>query len=34
MNTFEIEIKVLLGEEENATNLIEKLILHPDTKET
>ncbi len=34
MNTFEIEIKVLLGEEENANNLIQKLLAHPDTKET
>jgi len=34
MNNFEIEIKVLLWEEENATNLIEKLVSHPYTKET
>ncbi|MFZ2150458.1 MAG: CYTH domain-containing protein [Candidatus Absconditicoccaceae bacterium] len=34
MNTFEIEIKILLGEEENANSLIQKLLSHPDTRET
>lgn len=34
MNTFEIEIKILLWSAENAKNLIEKLHSHPDTKET
>lgn len=32
MNTFEIEVKVLLGWEEKAQELIEKIHLHPDTK--
>jgi len=32
MNTFEIEVKVLLGEESKAKELIEKIHLHPDTK--
>jgi len=32
MNTFEVEIKVLLWEEENVKSLIEKLHIHPDTK--
>lgn len=31
MNSFEIEVKVLLGEEEHAKSLIEKIHLHPDT---
>jgi len=34
MNTFEVEIKVLLWSEENVKNLIEKLNSHPDTKPT
>ncbi|MCF7834580.1 CYTH domain-containing protein [Candidatus Gracilibacteria bacterium] len=34
INLIEIEVKVLLGEEKNATNLIEKLLAHTDTKET
>lgn len=34
MNTFEIEIKILLWEEENANSLIQKLLSHPDTRET
>lgn len=31
-NSFEIEVKVLLWEEEHAHSLIEKIHLHPDTK--
>ena len=32
MNTFEIEMKVLLWEDGKAKELIEKIHLHPDTK--
>lgn len=34
INLIEIEVKVLLWEESNATSLIEKLLAHPDTKKT
>jgi len=34
INLIEIEVKVLLWEESNATNLIEKLLAHTDTKKT
>lgn len=34
INLIEIEVKVLLWEESNATSLIEKLLAHPDSKET
>lgn len=34
INLIEIEMKVLLWEEKNAKNLVEKLLSHQDTKET